>query len=67
MPRLKKIKEVNGLYYITGLKLPNNIIEGAIIAEMELREKKLPFIIRRPLPNGSSEYWKIEDLEVLSF
>ncbi len=46
---------------------PNNIIEGAIIAEMELREKKLPFIIRRPLPNGSSEYWKIEDLEVLSF
>ena len=27
MARLKKIKEVNGLYYITGLKLPNNIIE----------------------------------------
>lgn len=49
------------------ITIPNNIIEGAIIAEMELKEKKLPFIIRRPLPNGSSEYWKIEDLEVLSF
>jgi len=27
MPLLKKIKEVDGLYYITGLKLPDNVIE----------------------------------------
>lgn len=47
------------------VNIPNNIIEGAIIAEMELKEKKIPFIIRRPIPNGGSEYWKISDLEVL--
>ena len=45
--------------------IPNNIIDGVIIAEMELKEKKIPFIIRRPIPNGGSEYWKVEDLEVL--
>ena len=47
------------------VNIPNNIIEGAIIAEMELKQKKIPFIIRRPIPNGGSEYWKISDLEVL--
>jgi DNA-directed RNA polymerase I, II, and III subunit RPABC2 len=47
------------------VNIPNNIIEGAIIAEMELKEKKIPFIIRRPIPNGGSEYWKISDLEIL--
>jgi DNA-directed RNA polymerase subunit K/omega len=42
-----------------------NILDTYIIAEMELKEKRLPFIIRRPIPNGSSEYWKLEDLELL--
>ena len=23
--------------------------------------KKIPFIIRRPIPNGGTEYWKIHD------
>ena len=35
------------------------------IAMRELNEKKIPFIIRRPLPNGGSEYWDIRDLELL--
>ena len=47
------------------INIPNNIIDGVIIAEMEMKEKKLPFIIRRPLPNGGSEYWRTEDLEIL--
>ena len=34
---------------------------------MELKERKLPFIIRRPLPSGGSEYWKVEDLELLEY
>jgi len=46
------------------VSVPQNIIDGYQIAELELEEKKIPFIIRRPLPNGKSEYWKIEDLEV---
>ena len=42
-----------------------NIIDSYIIAENELREKKIPFIIRRPIPNGGFEYWNINDLEIL--
>ena len=47
------------------IDVPNNMIEGLTIAEKELEEKKIPFIIRRPMPNGSSEYWKLNDLEYL--
>jgi len=49
------------------VKVPENIIDSYVIAEFELREKKIPFIIRRPLPNGSSEYWYIKDLEIVGF
>jgi DNA-directed RNA polymerase I, II, and III subunit RPABC2 len=49
------------------VKVPENVIDGYIIAELELKEKKIPFIIRRPLPNGGSEYWSIKDLEDISF
>lgn len=45
--------------------IPENVIDGYTIALMELKEKKIPFIIRRPLPNGVSEYWYLKDLEVL--
>lgn len=40
-------------------------LDGYIIALEELKQKKIPFIIRRPLQNGGAEYWKIRDLEVL--
>lgn len=43
--------------------IPANIIDGYLIAEMELEAKTIPFIIRRPLPNGGSEFWKVKDLE----
>jgi len=49
------------------IKVPENVIDGYIIAEMELKEKRIPFIIRRPLPHGGSEYWSIKDLEDISF
>lgn len=42
------------------------IIDGYLIALKELELKKIPFIIRRPLPNGASEYWKLEDLELIN-
>ena len=41
------------------------IIDGYIIAQLELEHKKLPFIIRRPIPNGSSELWRLQDLEII--
>ena len=34
------------------------------IALEELRQKKIPFIIKRPIAN-SFEYWKLEDLEII--
>jgi len=42
-----------------------NEIDSYMIAMKEFGEKKIPFIIKRPLPNGSCEYWKLTDLEVL--
>ena len=47
------------------IEVPPGIIDGITIAKMELEAKKIPFIIRRPLPNGKSEYWNIQDLEIL--
>lgn len=32
------------------------------IAEKELKEKKIPFIIKRNLPNNKFEYWRINEL-----
>jgi DNA-directed RNA polymerase I, II, and III subunit RPABC2 len=49
------------------VKIPENIVDSYIIAELELREKKIPFIIRRPIPGGACEYWSLRDLEVISF
>jgi DNA-directed RNA polymerase I, II, and III subunit RPABC2 len=49
------------------VKIPENIIDSYIIAELELREKKIPFIIKRPIPGGAFEYWNIKDLEIISF
>lgn len=49
------------------VKVPENVIDGYLIAELELKQKRIPFIIRRPLPNGGSEYWSIKDLEDISF
>lgn len=42
-----------------------SVIDGYLIALAELEQKKIPFIIRRPLSNGASEYWKLKDLEIL--
>jgi DNA-directed RNA polymerase I, II, and III subunit RPABC2 len=49
------------------VKVPDNIIDGYIIAELELREKKIPFVIKRPLPDGSCEYWNVKDLELIIY
>jgi len=47
------------------VKVPEGVIDGYLIAIKELEEKKIPFIIRRPLPNRGSEYWHLEDLQVI--
>ena len=49
------------------VKVPENVIDGYLIAELELAQKRIPFIIRRPLPGGGCEYWNLKDLEIVSF
>lgn len=43
----------------------DDVIDGYLIALKEFEEKKIPFIIKRPLPNGGCEYWKVSDLVIL--
>jgi DNA-directed RNA polymerase subunit K/omega len=62
----QRAKQINSGAY-PFVKVPENVIDGYIIAEMELKQKRIPFIIRRPLPNGGSEYWRVQDLEDISF
>ena len=47
------------------VQVPSGVLDGYLIAELELKEKKLPFIIIRPFPNGKKEYWKVSDLEFI--
>ena len=49
------------------VKVPEFVIDAYIIAELELKEKKIPFIIRRPIPGGGCEYWNLKDLEMIAF
>ena len=49
------------------VKLPENVIDSYVIAELELQQKRIPFIIRRPIPDGGCEYWNLKDLEMILF
>jgi len=47
------------------IEVDETLIDGYLIALKELDEKKIPFIIQRPLPTGACEYWCLKDLEIL--
>ena len=47
------------------IPIDETIINGRTIAIMEFEAKKIPFIIARPLSNGSVEYWHLRDLEII--
>ena len=47
------------------VQVEDEVIDGYLIALKEYEERKIPMIIRRPLPNGGSEYWRFADLELL--
>jgi DNA-directed RNA polymerase subunit K/omega len=49
------------------ISVPENVIDGYVIAELELQQKRIPFVIRRPIPGGAFEYWNIRDLEMILF
>ena len=47
------------------ISVPSNIIDSSIIAKMELQQKKIPFIIKRPISYKHFEYWYLQDLEYI--
>ena len=49
------------------VEVPQTMIDGYKIAEKELETRVIPFIIRRPLPNGNSEYWRVSDLQQIDY
>lgn len=49
------------------INVPENIVDAFVIAEMELKQKRIPFIIRRPIPGGKFEYWPVKELDQLCY
>jgi DNA-directed RNA polymerase I, II, and III subunit RPABC2 len=47
------------------VEVGDEIVDGYLIAMAEFEQKKIPMIVRRPLPNGGSEFWRLADLEIL--
>ena len=45
--------------------VPEHVTSVAEIARLELAARRLPFIVRRPMPDGSHEYWRLSDLLIL--
>jgi DNA-directed RNA polymerase I, II, and III subunit RPABC2 len=35
------------------------------VAKREIEQRKLPYVIRRPLPNNTAEYWSAQELEIM--
>lgn len=46
-----------------GFKIESNI-QLREVAQRELVEKRLPYMIKRVMPNGKPEYWSISDLDI---
>lgn len=44
---------------------PAHVTDVLEIARMELEQRRLPFILKRPMPDGTYEYWRLADLLIL--
>ncbi len=44
------------------VSVPSHVTNTYDIAKMEFEQKKIPLIIRRHLPNGNIELWRLNDL-----
>jgi DNA-directed RNA polymerase subunit K/omega len=47
------------------IEVPDYLTNVYEIARAELEAKRLPYILKRPLPDGEYEYWRLSDLMVL--
>ena len=48
------------------VSVPKHVTDVRDIARLELEQKRLPYLINRPLPNGTFEYWRLCDLLILT-
>lgn len=47
------------------VELGKEDMDPILIAEKELAERKIPFVIRRYLPDGSFEEWRVNELSIV--
>ena len=50
---------------VANVDVPKHITDVRKIAELELYQKKIPFMIRRRLPDGTYEHWRLSDFKNL--
>ena len=41
--------------------VPEYVTNPLDIAKLELEQRRLPFIVKRPMPDGTFEYWRLSD------
>jgi len=47
------------------IPIEEHVHDAYLIAKEELLQKMTPIIVKRPIPNGIIEYWKLADLEII--
>ena len=45
--------------------VPEYMTNPLDIAKLELEQRRLPYIVKRPMPDGTFEYWRLSDLMIL--
>lgn len=45
--------------------VPKDVIDVVEIARLEFEQRRLPHILKRPMPDGTYEYWRLADLMIL--
>lgn len=47
------------------IAVPKHVVNTIEIARIEIKERRLPFIIARIMPDGNFEFWRLSDLILL--
>ena len=47
------------------IQVPSHVTDVMDIARLELEQKRLPFLLKRPMPDGTYEYFRLQDLVIL--
>jgi DNA-directed RNA polymerase I, II, and III subunit RPABC2 len=47
------------------IAVPEHVTDLREIARMELEARRLPIIVKRPMPDGTFEKWRLSDLHIL--